>query len=131
MNFLYLKNVFSNVICIICFVWVKIWSNSIGFSDHADWISPGHHFVQSSSKGGRWTHKTWEASFVRLSHLREKTGLFISLLSLAQVIVSYFLLWCFFKSRWMKNCQKSLMLQGRRKWGCWGCYSTPNISWYK
>lgn len=30
--------------------------------NHADWISLGHHF-----KGGRWTHKTWEASFVRLS----------------------------------------------------------------
>ena len=21
--------------------------------------------------------------------------------------------------------------QGRRNWGCWGCYSIPNISWSK
>ena len=71
-----------------------ILSNQPACSDHADWISPGHHFVSKfHGKGGRWTHKTWEASFVRLSHLsrteKPKTGLFISLLSLAQVISGF------------------------------------------
>ena len=75
----------------IYFIGAKILSNQTVCSNHADWISPGHHFVSKfHGKGGRWTHKTWEPSFVRLSHLsrteKPKTGLFISLLSLAQVI---------------------------------------------
>ena len=96
MTFLYPKvNHFGAICAHICNFYNSCWffkkkmlSNQPVCSDHADWISPGHHFVSKfHGKGGRWTHKTWEPSFVRLSHLsrteKPKTGLFISLLSLA------------------------------------------------